>query len=119
MSDDEKAILDATACRLGVSRSKVFSHLVLYHGLCGGDFPLTSKIHGLPDADRDRVTAEIRRRCESNDPAKPQEFRQWVKDTLGKDDPATLERGSSALLRNLMQPLVVPDRRTDGHHRGK
>lgn len=102
LSDDEKAILDATADRLKISRSEVFRHLTLYHGLCGGDFPLTSKILALPPADRDRVTAEIRSRAEAQDPVKPQKFREWVKDVLGSDDASTLEKGANSLLSKLL-----------------
>jgi len=103
ITDDEKAILDSTATRLGISRSEVFRHLTLYHGLCGGDFPLTSRIMALSPSQRDKVTAEIRSRAESQDPAKPQSFRQWVKDTLGNDDQPTLDKGADALLRKLLE----------------
>lgn len=102
ISNDEKRILDATAERLGCSRSEVMRHLTLYHGLCGGDFPLTSKILALPPKDRDRVTAEIRARAESADPAKPQAFREWVKETLGNDDRDAMESGADALIRKLL-----------------
>ena len=102
LNDDEVAIADATADRLRMSRSQVIRHLILYNGLCGGTFPLTSKILDLaPDA-RDRIIAEIRKRAESDDPAKPQSFRQWVKETLGNCDPADLNRGAEQLLNALI-----------------
>jgi len=103
LSDDEWAIADATATRLNISRSEAIRHLLLYQGMCGGDFPLTSKILSQPAPDRDRLIAEIRRRCEENDPIKPQSFRRWVKDTLGADDAQTLDRGADALLRKLLE----------------
>lgn len=103
LTENEIAIADATAARLGVSRSEVIRHLILYNGLCGGDFPLTSRILALPQDDRERLIAEIRARAESNDPAKPQSFRQWVKDTLGSSDPAIMDQGADALLRSLLE----------------
>lgn len=102
ISNDEKRILDATASRLGMSRSEVIRHLALYHGLCGGDFPLTSKILSLAEKDRQRVIEEIRKRAESDDPAKPQSFRQWVKETLGSDDPDSIEKGVDSLLKKML-----------------
>lgn len=106
MSEDELGILDATARRLGISRSEVLRHLILYQGLCGGDFPLTRKILELPKTSREKVVAEIRTRAETGDPAKPQSFRQWVKETLGKDDVPTLEKSSDSLLRSLLEEHV-------------
>ncbi len=103
LSGNELGILDAIASRLEISRSEVVRHLIIYQGLCGGNFPLTTRILGLPPKDRARVVAEIRAKAESDDPSKPQSFRQWVKDTLGKDDPATLEKGADALLRKLLE----------------
>ncbi|BCU78340.1 CopG family transcriptional regulator [Luteolibacter sp. LG18] len=102
ISNDEKRILDATASRLGISRSEVIRHLALYHGLCGGDFPLTARILALPVKDRERVIQEIRERAESGDPAKPQSFRQWVKETVGNDDSESIEKGAESLLRKLL-----------------
>ena len=102
LSDDEVAIADATASRLGLSRSEVIRHLVLYHGLCGGDFPLTAKILSLPQTDRDRVISEIRTKAESNDPPKPQSFRAWVKDALGRSDPKAIDVGADVLLSKLL-----------------
>jgi hypothetical protein len=103
LSDDELAIVDATAKRMGISRSEVVRHLILYHGLCGGDFPLTRKIVDLPPVEREKVTAEIRRRAEANQPVKPQRFREWVIEALGSDDPSSMERSAEALLRNLLK----------------
>lgn len=100
---DEVAIADAVANRLGISRSEVFRHLILYQGMCGGDFPLTSKIIGLPERDRDRIVAELRRNAEAGRPVKPQSFRQWVTEALGSDDPDAMERGVEVLLRKLME----------------
>lgn len=103
LSEDLLGIVDITADRMGISRSEVITHLILYHGLCGGDFPLTSKILALRPLDRDRIIQDVRARLESDNPAKPQSFRQWVKETLGQDDPATLERGADSLLRKLLE----------------
>lgn len=103
ISNDEKRILDATASRLGISRSEVIRHLALYHGLCGGDFPLTTKILALPQKDRERIIEEIRVRTESGNPPKPQSFRQWVKDTIGSDDSEAIEQGADSLLRKLLE----------------
>lgn len=102
LCDDEVAILDATARRLGLSRSEVIRHLILYSGMVGGDFPLTSKILALPEKDRARVIGEIRDRAENDNPVKPQSFRQWVKDTIGKDDTAALEKTGETLLKELL-----------------
>ncbi|WP_193211425.1 CopG family transcriptional regulator [Luteolibacter marinus] len=102
LTEDEVAIADATAARLEMSRSEVIRHLILYQGMCGGDFPLTVKLLALPAADRDRLVAEIRRRTESRDPIKPQSFRAWVKETLGSDDQPTLDRGADTLIRKLL-----------------
>lgn len=102
LSDDELAIVDSTCGRLDMSRSEFFRHLLLYHGLCGGDFPLTTKILRLPEKDRSRVIEEIRKRSESHDPAKPQSFKQWVKETLGNDATTTVDKSADVLLKNLL-----------------
>ncbi|WAC18803.1 ribbon-helix-helix protein, CopG family [Luteolibacter sp. SL250] len=103
LCEDEVAILDATARRLGISRSEVMRHLILYSGMVGGDFPLTSRILALPHKDRERVIGEIRTRAEAGNPAKPQSFRQWVKDTVGKADEAAVEKTGEALLKELLE----------------
>jgi hypothetical protein len=103
LSGDEVAILDATASRMGVSRNEVMRHLILYQGLCGGEFPLTSRILGLPPKDRQRVVAEIRRKCEAGEFVKPQSFMIWVKETIGSDDAAAVSQGVDALLRKLLE----------------
>ena len=102
LTDDEWAIADATAKRMGISRSEVIRHLLLYQGMCGGSFPLTAKIIALSPADRDRLIAEIRRRSEAGDPIKPQSFREWVKEVLGTADPETVDRGADALIKKLL-----------------
>lgn len=102
LCEDEVAILDATARRLSISRTEVMRHLILYSGMVGGDFPLTSRILTLPLKDRQRVIGEIRARAESDNPAKPQSFRQWVKDTLGKDDDTAREKSGETLLKELL-----------------
>ncbi len=102
LTDDEWAIADSTAKRMGISRSEVIRHLLLYQGMCGGSFPLTAKIIALPPADRDRLIAEIRRRAEAGDPIKPQSFREWVKEVLGTADPETVDRGTDALIKKLL-----------------
>jgi len=104
LSENELGILDAIAKRMEISRSEVVRHLIIYQGLCGGEMPLTTRILGLSSKDRARVVGEIRAKAEANDPAKPQSFRQWVKDTLGGDDAATLEAGADRLLRRLLEP---------------
>lgn len=103
LCEDELAILDAIAQRMDISRSEVVRHLVLYSGMVGGDFPLTSKILALQPRERQRVTQEIRQRAEKNNPAKPQSFRQWVMAALGKDDKPAMERTGETLLRELLQ----------------
>ena len=102
LSDDELAILDAIAARQDISRSTVIRHFVLYHGMCGGDMPLTSKIIALPEKQQDPVIAEIRRRAEDNDPARPQSFRRWVEEKFGRADPATMDAGTNCLLMSLL-----------------
>lgn len=102
LCEDELAILDATASRLSISRSEVVRHLILYSGMVGGDFPLTSRILSLPPADRRRVIGEIRERAETDNPAKPQSFRQWVKDTIGRSDADAVEKSGEMLLRELL-----------------
>lgn len=103
LSDDEVGIVDATARRMGISRSEVMRHLILYQGLCGGDFPVTSKILGLAPKDYDRIVAEIRTRAESEDPIKPQSFREWVKEVLGRNDNAVLSLSGELLLKEMMK----------------
>lgn len=105
LSDDEVAIADAIARRLNCSRSEVVRHLLLYHGLCGGDCPLTSKILRLAEPQRSDVIADIRRRAERDDPLRPQSFRQWVKDCLGEVTPASLEKGTESILRKLLDDI--------------
>ena len=102
LSEDLLAIVDATANRMKISRSEVVAHLILYHGLCGGDFPLTARIFSLPAKDRDRVISEARKKSESSTPPKPQAFRQWIKEIVGTDDPASIERSADALIRGLL-----------------
>ncbi len=105
LSEDELAILDATAERLGISRSEVARHLILYHGMCGGDFPLTSRILSLPVAERDRLIAGIRRKVQSGDPSRPGDFSQWVKEALANPSagPREEEDGLDALLKRLLE----------------
>ncbi|MCW1887675.1 hypothetical protein OKA04_23260 [Luteolibacter flavescens] len=103
LSDHEVAILDITAARNGISRNEVMRHLIIYQGLCGGDFPLTARILGLPPKDRELVVAEIRRKAEAGEFVKPQSFRIWIKETIGTDDPAEMERGIDALIRKLKE----------------
>jgi hypothetical protein len=102
LSEDELGILDSISRRLNLSRSEIVRHFILYHGMCGGDMPLTSKILKLAEKARDGVVAEIRRRAEENDPAQPQSFRKWVKETLGKADEKTVENGTMILLDDLL-----------------
>ncbi len=102
ISDDLLGIVDATADRMGISRSEVISHLILYHGLCGGDFPLTTKILALRPVDRERIIKDARGRHESDSPPKPQAFRKWIKETVGSSDPEALENGADALVRSLL-----------------
>lgn len=103
LDEHEAAIADATAKRLGMSRSQVIRHLIVYQGLCGGSFPLTRRILDLPHDERQRVMKEIVQRTESNDPPKPQRFREWVKETLGKLESNNLSRGADALLQSLVK----------------
>lgn len=102
LSDDELGILDSIAKRLNISRSDVIRNFILYHGMCGGDMPLTSKILGLPDTRQARLISEIRERAEVDDPARPQSFRKWVKETLGSDDRKAVEQGVEKLLDSLL-----------------
>jgi hypothetical protein len=103
LSDDELAIADATAARLKLSRSEVIRHLVLYQGMCGGDFPLTGAILSQPFAEREEVIREIRERCESGNPILPQAFRKWVKEAAGSDDPEAINRAALTLLQRLLK----------------
>jgi len=95
-------LVDACAERQGMSRSEVVWHLVVYAGLCGGDFPLTKRIASLPGVDMDRVVAEVRERAEANDPPKPQGFRQWVKEAAGRIDDETMDAAAKGLLDELL-----------------
>lgn len=104
MTEDERDLADAIATRLGINRSKVFRHLILYQGLCGGDMPLTSKILDLPEPQRTRVIAEILKRARMDDPPKPQSFALWVKETLGKADAEAMDKGGEILLKELIDP---------------
>lgn len=106
LSADELGIINAIANRHNMSASEMVRHLLIYQGLVGGDMPLTTRILALPDAERARIVAEIRRRAESNNPIKPQSFRAWVKEILGRDDPATMERGADRLLGQLLNGLL-------------
>lgn len=101
-TDEEKLILDSTASRLGISRSEVIRHLVIYQGLCGGEFPITKRILELPVGQRKRVMAEIAAKTAANDPVKPQAFRQWAKEVMGNDDSDTLEIGAERLIQDLL-----------------
>lgn len=103
LSDDELAMLDSTAARKGISRNEVMRHLILYQGLCGGEFPLTTRILALPPKDRQRVISEIRRKCEAGEFVKPQSFGIWVREAFGSDDPDAISRGVEALLRKLLE----------------
>lgn len=109
LTDDQVRIADAIATRQEMSRSEVIQHLVIYQGLCGGDFPLTRKILNQRPTDRDRLIREIRERNESNNPPKPQAFREWVKETLGSADKESMEKGSESLLERLLSdsPLAA------------
>lgn len=102
LSTDESAILNATASRLGISRNEVMRHLILYQGMCGGDFPLTTQILALPPPSRLKVIGEIRRRCERGESAKVQAFREWIKEVLGDADEATIQKGTHAILQKLL-----------------
>lgn len=102
VTEDVLGIWDAICARKGASRSEVLEHLLIFAGLTGGDFPLTTKILGLPELDRDRIIEEIRRKSECGEPARPQAFKQWMKEAIGKDDPESIQRGVEALLRNLL-----------------
>jgi hypothetical protein len=111
LSEDELGILDATANRLKLTRSQVVANLVLYQGMCGGDFPLTSKILNLPEVSMASIVKEIRTRAENDDPARPQSFRQWVKDVFGRADTDTLEGGTKLLLADLLNEYGKKDSR--------
>lgn len=102
LSDDELGILDAIANRHEISRSTVIRHFLLYHGMCGGDMPLTTRIIALPERQQDPVVAEIRRRTEDNNPARPQSFRRWVTDKFGEVNPDAVEAGTANLLKDLL-----------------
>lgn len=102
LSEDELAILDATASRLKISRSEVARHLIIYQGLCGGDFPLTSQILSLPESSQETVIAEIRQRAEAGLPIKPQAFKMWIQEVLGKVDPNTIRQCAGELLQKLI-----------------
>ena len=112
LSNDEWAIADAIAARQKMSRSEMIRHFVLYHGMCGGDFPLTAKILSQPQAVRETLVREIRERCESERPIRPQAFRRWVAEAIGSDDPAAIDRGADSLLARLLKgdlPQEDPD----------
>lgn len=107
-TDDELAILDAIRARKSsqegreVTRTEIVVHFLLYHGLCGGDMPLTSRILNLPQKDRARIVKEIRKKAESGESAKTQRFQEWVKEVLGKSDKETVEKGADVLLQELL-----------------
>lgn len=102
-SDDEVAILDSIARQRGLSRSEVARNFVLYHGMCGGDFPFTSRILNLPSKDQERVIKQIRENCEAGKVMKPQAFKKWVQEVIGADDDVAMEKAADALLRKLLE----------------
>lgn len=111
LTDDELGILDAIAIRLKQTRSDIIRHFILYHGMCGGDMPLTSKILALAEGPQDGIVAQIRKRAETDDPVRPQSFRQWVKDTLGNADQKTVENGTVILLDDLLNDYYQNSRK--------
>lgn len=102
MTEDEYGILAATSDRLNISKSMTIRNLVIYHGLCGGEMPLTMRILKLEAEQRARVLANIRRRAEKNDPELPQKWKMMVQEALGADASAEL-RVADILLRKLLE----------------
>lgn len=102
LSEDAWGIIDAIAKEKDMSRSEVVWHLVIYAGMCGGDFPLTRRVAKLPDEDRDRVVSEVRQRLESDDPPKPWSFREWVKEASGREDSKALDKAARMMVDDLL-----------------
>lgn len=103
LTEDEFAILDATANRLGISRNEVMRHLILFQGMSGGDLPLTTKILALRDADRTKVVHAIREKCESGEFAKPAVFKSYMAEAFGDADPKVIDAGMSAVVDKLLK----------------
>lgn len=103
LSDDELAILDCLAARNNISRSTIVRHWVLYHAMCGGSMPLTSKILDLKERDQDQVISDIRKRAEADEPFRTQKFRQWVMEgSKGTDPDAVADAAAGTLLQKLL-----------------
>lgn len=104
ISADKKIwkIADATAKRLGMSRSELVQHLIVYAGLVGGEYPLTSQILNSPQSKRDAFLKETLRRAENNDPIKKQAFWATVRECAGKADKHTCDKVSGSLLEELL-----------------
>lgn len=103
LTEDEVGILDATANRLGMSRSEVMRHLIIFQGLAGGDFPLTRKILNQPEADRIKAVAKIRRSAEKGEFIKPAVFKAYMADAFGSAEPAVTEAGLDAVVKKLLE----------------
>ena len=104
ISADERIwkIADATAKRLGMSRSELVQHLVVYAGLVGGEYPLTSQILNAPQAKRDAFLDETLKRAQDNNPIKKQAFWETVRECASKADPKVCEQVSTSLLKELI-----------------
>lgn len=98
----EREILKLTAERNGISENDVMRHLIIYQGLCGGSFPLTTQILALPPAKRRAVEEKIFQRLKANEELKPQSFKQWLQESLGKIDPEAERRGADAFIKELL-----------------
>lgn len=97
-------IADSIATRLEMSRSEVIHHLVVYAGIVGGDFPLTREILSRPEKEKSALLAEVKRRAEDNDPAKPQSFMKAIREAAGRDDQAAQRKAVGNLIEDLLSP---------------
>ncbi len=102
LTEYEGKILDLVAKRKGISANTVLRHLVIYHGLVGGDFPLTDEILGLPPAKRRDAEMEILDRLARDECLKPQSFKMWIREIFGKIDPDTMAMGAKSFVRDLL-----------------
>jgi len=101
-TESESEILEILAARKGISTNELMRHLILYQGLVGGDFPLTSEILSLPPPRRKVVEAKIVDRLKANEFLKPQSFMLWIKEVFGKIDADTMARGAKSFIRDLL-----------------
>jgi len=104
VSADEKIwkIADALAAKRGVSRSEIIQHLIIYAGIVGGEYPLTTQILKAPQKKRDALLTETLRRAEEDEPVRNQKFWQTLREHAKNTNSSTAEDVSASLLQSLI-----------------